>query len=88
MSEDNNNIQPESDDVSVGSNQPTVRRSTRVRGPPKQYEPKLHGKTYVQVEDRLEYTTNEAKVLALSMCQFEECMSINKVTTRTKCCNL
>ena len=68
------------DTITDSQEQPT-RRSTRQSVPPKDYTPSFIGKSYMQASTKpdIEYDQNEAKVIAIIMCQFNERMQIEKV---------
>ena len=56
------------------------RRSTRETTKPSAYEPSFSGKSYVQSNKQMmEYTSEEASVLATIMCQFEERMQVSRI---------
>ena len=82
-----NDVNNEEDENYVPEDEPTVRRSTRQSIPPSNYEPTFTGKSYGQVEteNNLEYTIDEAKVLAMIMCQFNERMNTNIIEHGTQC---
>ena len=58
-----------------------LQRSTRVIQPPSHYIPSFKGKSYAQavnINQGMLYSQQEAKVVAMIMCQFNERMSIQK----------
>ena len=69
-------------DDEVEEPEPKQTKSGRVTRKPKQYKPSFRGQSYAMAAEKpgqtMEYSLEEAKVLATIMCQFEERMNIDK----------
>ena len=79
----------EAEDEEQQEQKPTLHRSTRAAREPSWLQPTFGGKSYAQVQDpepAMECTAEEAKVLAMIMCQINERMVKSPKTVHSTQC--